>query len=143
MKHHGNGRRTGGFSLIEILAAVAIFSLCVVALIEGMTRALADWRLAEEKTHALMLAENVMEEVLYNNALETGEESGQCEAPDDRYGWATVVDETQIPGLFTVSVNIAWHSGGHGRDVTLATMRMRREEMASAAAEASAVGGFP
>lgn len=120
-RHNGKA-----FSLIEILAALAIFGLCIVALIEGISQTLSNWRLAEDKTKALMLAQNVIEEIVYSGELKAGEDGSAYEPPDERFSWSSVIDETEIPGLFSVAVSIAWTADGHERDVTLTTLRMQR-----------------
>jgi len=120
--------RDSAFSLIEILAALAIFGLCIVALIEGISQTLANWRLAEEKTQALMLCENRMQEILADPVLEVGDENESFEAPDERYSWSSVVDATEIPSLYSVSVSVIWLSSGKEQDVFLTTLRLQRPE---------------
>lgn len=127
------GRRgVRGFSLIEVLAALTIFSFAIVALIDGLGMSLRHWRLAEEKTKALMLAENVMEEILYSGDLSPGEDEGQYEEPDDNYSWSSTIDETEVQGLYEVRVEVAWSATGEGLEsgsgVTLTTLWADRNQ---------------
>jgi general secretion pathway protein I len=112
-----------GFSLIEVLAALAIFGLSIGGLIQGIAMALAQWSVAEDQTKALMLAENVMEEIIYNADLTPGEEGEPYEPPDDRFAWESVIEETDVPGLVRIEVRVAWTSRGQERDVVLTTLK--------------------
>ena len=114
------------FSLIEVLAALAIFGLCIVALIEGITATLSNWRLAEDKTKALMLAQNVMEEILYNGNLKAGEDGSTYDPPDERFSWSYIIDDTDITNLYSITVAVAWSANGKDNDVTLSMLRMQR-----------------
>lgn len=124
-----------GFSLIEILAALAIFGLCIVGLIEGITQTLASWRLAEEKTAALMLCENLIEEIKASETIEAGEDGATFEPPHDGYTWSSVIDVTEIPNLYTVGATVTWLSSGHEESVSLHTLKL--QQTITPAAEAS------
>ncbi len=140
MRRHVFHTHSIAFSLIEVLAALLIFSLCIVALIQGVSQTLGSWQLAEEKSKALMLAQNVMEEVLYNGNLKPGEDSSTYDPPDDNYSWSTAIDETEIPNLYNVTVSIAWRSSGHDYDVTLTSLRMQRPNNPQAQSSVSSSG---
>lgn len=118
--------RPRGFSLIETIAAVAIYSIAIVGLIQGVSSALAHWRLAEDKTRALMLAENVMEEIIYNNDIETTEDGAQFDPPHQRFAWSSVVEETEIDDLVRIDVSVSWSSKSHQRQVALTTLLVDR-----------------
>ncbi|OPZ22703.1 MAG: Bacterial type II secretion system protein I [candidate division BRC1 bacterium ADurb.BinA364] len=124
---HGIGRRRTGFSLIETLAALFIFGIALVGLIQGIAAALGQWRQAEETTKALMLAENVMEEILYNTELAVGQDGGQYDPPDDRYSWSSTVDTAEIEGLYRITVSVTWGADERQRNVTLTTLKARRD----------------
>ena len=117
-----------GFSLIETLAAVAIFGVTIVALIQGIAMALSTWRVAEDQTKALMLADNVLQEIVYNGNFKPGEDGAQYEAPDDRFAWSSKIDETDFDDLFAITVSVSWNgkSAEDGRAVTLTTLRSER-----------------
>ncbi|MCX7013137.1 MAG: type II secretion system minor pseudopilin GspI [Candidatus Sumerlaeota bacterium] len=121
-------KRSRGFSLIEVLAALAIFSMSIVGLIEGLGMAMAQWHSAENKAKALMLAENVMEEINYNSQLTPGQDGAQYDPPDDRFTWASEIEETDTPGLYKITVSITWTAGGQDRDVTLTTLRAEHSQ---------------
>jgi type II secretion system protein I len=117
-----------GFSLIESLAALAIFGLTVVALIQGIASALGAWRVAEEQTKALMFAENVLQEIVYNGNFTAGEEGAQYEAPDDRFAWSSKIEETEFQGLYAITVSVTWDgkNADSDRSVSLSTLRSER-----------------
>ena len=55
-----NRSRRAGFSLFEVLLALTIFSIAIVAIAEGITIHLRAERLAEETTRAALLAQNIL-----------------------------------------------------------------------------------
>ena len=117
-----------GFSLIETLAAVAIFGVTIVALIQGIAMALSTWRVAEDQTNALMLADNVLQEIVYNGNFTAGEDGAQYEAPDDRFSWASKIAETDFDDLFAITVSVSWNgkNADSDRAVMLTTLRSER-----------------
>ncbi len=120
------GHACRAFSLIETLSALAIFGLCIVALIEGISLTLSNWRLSEEKTLALMLCENAIEDLMLDEVIEEGEDGSQFDPPNERFSWSSVVDATEIPNLYTVTMTVNWLSSGNEHNVSLTTMRMQR-----------------
>lgn len=118
--------RRRSFSLIETLAAVAIFSVAVVALIEGIAGSSRAQAWIENQSRALMLAQNVMEEVEYVGELKVGVDSGEFDEEDSGFTWTTEIAETEIEGLYEVHVVVAWMEGQAQRDVELVTYMRER-----------------
>lgn len=116
----------GGFSLIEVLAAVAIFSIAIVALIEGLAASTRSQAWVEGQSRAIMLAENIMEEIGYMGGLKEGTDGGAFEEEDRGYQWTSEIVESQFEGLFQVQVTIAWAEGNTQRDYQLVTYMRER-----------------
>lgn len=117
----GRGRASG-FSLVEVLAALTIFSIAVIAFLQGMAESVSIQAGLISIQRASMLAENILEEIEYTRTIEAGRQSGEFEGADAAYQWETNITETDIDALMEVVVTIAWNDGRGIRDYRLATL---------------------
>jgi general secretion pathway protein I len=118
----------GAFSLLETLVAVTIFSVAIVAIIETIAANSRAQAWIESESHAVVLAQNIMEEMEYAGGLRTGTDGGDFEGDDSRYSWSSEVLETEPQGLFEVHVSVNWTEGEAQRDFQLVTY-MRQTDM--------------
>jgi type II secretion system protein I len=109
-----------GFSLIETLTAVVIFSVAIVALIEGIARNSRVQAWLESQSRAMMIAQNIMEELEYAGQMVVGTDGGQF-PEDPRFTWTSEVLETEYETLFEVRVTVLWMEGEAQRDYQLMT----------------------
>jgi prepilin-type N-terminal cleavage/methylation domain-containing protein len=102
-------RRQGGFTLLEVLAALSIigFSLLVLLQTDGLnsSRTLHSQRLME----AVRLAGEQMEEVFSSGS--EGLISTEGEDDIGIYRWERVVVDTQYVGLKEVRLTVQWSEG--------------------------------
>lgn len=102
-------RRQGGFTLLEVLAALSIigFSLLVLLQTDGLnsSRTLHSQRLME----AVRLAGEQMEEVFSSGS--EGLISTEGEDDIGIYRWERVVADTQYVGLKEVRLTVQWSEG--------------------------------
>jgi len=69
-----------GFSLIEVIVAVAILSIALVGLVHGISLALSSSKEAELQTTASMFAAGMIEELRAEGNITDGETQGDCGA---------------------------------------------------------------
>lgn len=119
-------RRDAGFTLIEVIVALAILSVAIVAAIQGFAQGLRLLKLAGDHQYATLLADQKAREIVTPKA---GEEQG-----DDEHGftWQTITTEVPAPDLagdgvrapswrvFQIAVKVRW---GERREVELVTLR--------------------
>jgi general secretion pathway protein I len=100
-------RAEAGFTLLELLVALAVFSLAVAALLNlagENTRAAA---LVEERVLAAIVAENRAVELLTGPAPPAeGRTSGQEEAGERVWLWTTTVAATEDPEILRIEVAV-------------------------------------
>lgn len=108
MSGAGRARRRGGFTLIEVLAALLIFSVAIVGIIEGIGSALSYQADLSMRQRAAMLASNVLEEVRYTGDLSEGDDQGQFDGDDAVFTWKTGIESTEVNGLMKVVATVAW-----------------------------------
>jgi type II secretion system protein I len=128
----GRGRAAGvqaGFTLIEVLIALAILSIAVVASIQGFAQALRLLKLSGEHQHATQLADEKAREVVNP---EEGHTEGQEERGGVTYAWQTTTTSIETPELarsvsevapwkmFRITVLVKWSDN---RQVEVDTLR--------------------
>lgn len=128
----GPGRRprgAGGFSLIELLVAFAIFALAIGSLLAALSGASQLARLTDDYNRATLLAESLLAAIVADPEFE-GEQSGET---DGRFRWRlraepyTAFDtgqaEMAVRPLW-VTAGIHWGEGDESRSVVLETLHL-------------------
>jgi len=110
-----------GFSLFEVLLALSIFGIVIVSIIEGVTIQLRAEGIAEDTTSAAILAQNIVEEIRYNEMYQEEQESGSYSGDYEGFSWEYEMEEMNIDGLYKLRVTITWSDGMAERDYTLET----------------------
>jgi general secretion pathway protein I len=129
--------RNQGFTLLEIVVAMAILGIGLVVIIELFSGGLRLARVSEEYTKAAGYARMKMEEVSLAKSLEEGIQEGEF---DSFYRWAVEVKKVDLlpPGketsyqppvtLYRVRVDVLWKSGMRERSAVLETYRLLKAE---------------
>jgi general secretion pathway protein I len=122
-------RRQSGFTLLEVLVALAIAGLALAVMSEAATGGFLASKTAAGYQEALSRAKSHMASLGGDSALVPGEADG-----DDGggYHWrysVTQIEQTALPTeptLFEIKVGVSWLAGGHRREVELQTERVAR-----------------
>jgi general secretion pathway protein I len=93
-----------GFSLVEVMVAILILAIALVALTQGITTALASSKESELQTTAALLAAGQIELLRAETDFSDGTDSGDCGAGLSLYRWKQTVSPTDIAGLHEVDV---------------------------------------
>jgi len=129
---HAVSRRVRGFTLIEVMIALAIAGLGLATLIAAAGTGLGNTKLADQYIEATRRAQSRLAFVGLAAPLTPGEQSGEDGAG---FFWRArislpVAHEKSAPGgeslpsLYTVEVTISWQSGGKVKSVTLQSQRL-------------------
>ena len=127
------GRRSGGFTLIEVLVAFIVLAISLGALFQIFSTGMRASRSAEEYTRATLLAESRLAAIGITGALEEGETAGEYE---DGYNWRVAIRRYRLEGqeeeglpppieAYEVVVTVAWDQGSGERSVSLTTLRLK------------------
>ena len=134
--------RNTGFSLLEVLVALAILGISLGVLLQVFGTGLRNAVLAEEYTLASEYAESIMAAVGMEQELEVGVRNGRI---DDRFAWQievspyteeepedTAARELLVPvELVQVQVEVFWEDNGRRRVVDLHSLRMLVDQSAN------------
>jgi general secretion pathway protein I len=82
--------RQSGFTLIEVMAAFAVFALLFGVVLQILSTSLSNTRRAGDYTQAALWAQSKLDVLGLEEVLEPGESSGEF---DDRYRWYLRVEE--------------------------------------------------
>jgi general secretion pathway protein I len=126
---------TTGFTLIEIVVALAILGIGLTVIIELFSGGLRLGRTSEEYTRAMGYARVKMEEIISKRNIQEGTDAGDF---DKTFRWQVDVKKIDLlpvgksldlkdvkppVDLFLVKVNILWKSGSKQRSASLETYK--------------------
>lgn len=105
-----------GFSLLEAVFALGLFSLCMLATIQMAGMIFRTNQLARDFDAALYLAENKMEEIIsrsYSDILDCDEPNGCAGVPGGSmvFQRRVRVSEQANPQRKTITVTVSWWEG--------------------------------
>ena len=122
--------RSGGFTLLEILAAFVIFAVAYTTLLQIFSGGVRSTILSQEYTEAVLLAQSKIAELGVEEPLRTGGDGGDF---DDKYRWELEVTQWESGGsissssyqteLLHVSLTVLWGIGDRENRATLETLR--------------------
>ena len=100
-------RRASGFTLIEIIVAVAVLAVAMGAIITGMARYAGNAAVLREKTVALWVAHNRLTEIgLQRGWPDLGKSDGEVEMAGIEWRWDVTVLETPDPRVRRVDITV-------------------------------------
>ncbi len=85
--------RQGGFTLIEVMAAFAVFALMFGMILQILSTSLSNTRRAGDFTQAALWAQSKLDPAGIETMLEPGRTSGRF---DDRFSWTLEVSEEMV-----------------------------------------------
>lgn len=117
----------GGFTLLEVMVAVAVVAIALVGLLRLHLVSLDNTLRSQDLTTAVLLAQGKMATV--GTFPDTGEEQGKFEGPElERFRWFTRVTEHSFPvgtagtppvEVRHIMVTVLWFEGQHEQQYTL------------------------
>lgn len=103
----GQPRRAEGFTLVEMLVALAVFSLAALAMLNLLGQNLRTAAILEESVLASIIAENrAVEAVVATAAPKPGQQSGEEELGGRRWQWERAVIATDRPEIFRIDIRV-------------------------------------
>jgi general secretion pathway protein I len=114
-------RRRAGFTLLEILVALGVFSLAALALLKLSGQNVQSAEIAASRTYAGIVAHNLAVEAQIAT-LALGEQSGEEQLAGRRWRWRRVTAATADPAILRVDITVQAEGGAQ----TLASLRLFR-----------------
>lgn len=96
-----------GFTLVEMLVALAVFGLAAMALLNLSGENTRSAARVETRTLGGVVAENLAVEAATLPAIGEGSASGQIEMAGRRWRWTRAVTATEVAGMVRVDVRVS------------------------------------
>ena len=120
MKERGRFQRTSGFTLLEVMIALAILALVGVAFLRAQASSVHLVDESGQISIATLLAREKMAELESMGFPEPGKTSGMFEDQTfPQYRWEQVISSTDIPALRKALVKVLWIEGTRERTLEL------------------------
>jgi len=111
---------------VEMVAALTIFGVGVLGMLELFTTCLRSTSASLGHTHAVYLAQGLLEEVTVEGGLYATSDSGDFGNEYPRHSWTYEVEDTDQTGLMQVRVTVTWDERGREKEFVLTTLVAER-----------------
>lgn len=124
-------QRQRAFTLIEVMAALAILAIALVVLIKSQTQSITNVHLVDTYERAIFITENQLHWTLLElNQAESWDDLRELEGDDLGYHWKVTVDAVKnenvgnntTAALLNIVATTSWGEGPRARSVELETM---------------------
>ena len=110
-----------GFTLVEVMVALAVVAVALPALLVTLSQQLDGLRYLEDRTHAQWVAANRLAElrlvVSAKGSLQTGRVSGSEEMAGRSWYWWSEGVETAVPGFFRYEIVVSDREDGEASPI--------------------------
>jgi general secretion pathway protein I len=111
-------RGARGFTLLEVLVALAIFALVAASVLTASARSVRTASQLEDKTLAMWVADNRLVELqLADTPPADGRDEGQVEFAGRRWVWQSEIEATSEPAMRRVTLWVAPEQRGASGDL--------------------------
>ena len=101
-------RSNGGFTLIEVMVALAIVALSLTAVTASMSQMIDASHTMRDRTYASWIAQNRITELRLASATpKVGESNGEVQYANTDWSWRAVVSETGVDDLYRIDVEVS------------------------------------
>jgi len=101
-------KRYAGFTLLEVMVALAIVALSLLAVTTSMSQMIKASQAMRDRTYASWIAQNRITELrLALITPDVGSSSGEVEYANADWAWRSVVSETGVDDLYRVDVSVS------------------------------------
>lgn len=116
-------RRSRGFTLVEVLAALVFMAIVIPAAVQGLQIANRAGLVGLRKTTAIQIAQRVLNELVITRQWQTGAPSGVVQDGGMQYRWLSRAEPwNQQNVLRLLTVEVTYPVQGREYDVRLSTV---------------------
>ena len=114
--------RAAGFTLLEVMIALAIAGIALIALLSLSNRSISVNERLQKITQATLLAQDKMgetEAAFESGTLSEDEVEGVFDPPFEAFRWRIAYEPTPIPTIRMVTVRVLWGDEKKNEEVTI------------------------
>jgi general secretion pathway protein I len=118
-----------GFTLLEVIIALAVVSISLVTLLGLSNRCLQVHRKLQNVTTATLLAQQQMnwfEAESQSGTLSFVEQNGRFEDPFEQFLWTTRFEDTLVEAVKMITVSVSWDGEEKTSSVDLTSFLMEK-----------------
>jgi len=115
-------KQRGGFTFVEILAALVFLAILIPAVVEGLTLSSRAAEIAERRALAVELAQNKLDELVLNNAWAAGGTRGDFGQDQPGMRWQATQSTWDMDAMTVLTVEVFFPAKGQERSVSLSTL---------------------
>jgi general secretion pathway protein I len=124
-------RGNKAFTFIEVLAALAVVSIALAALMGLLLTSIKTTSQSEMTTQATLLAEEKIAQTLAEQPVKPGVTQGDEQINQQQFHWQCQIDDYQLPEinpndtdkLHRIEVKVSWQQGSHTKNICLTTYK--------------------
>ncbi len=99
---------SSGFTLLEVMVALAIVSLSLTAVAASMSQMINAAQTLRDRTYASWIAQNRITELRLAAATpNVGASNGEVEYANTEWSWRAIVSETGVDDLYRIDVSVS------------------------------------
>jgi general secretion pathway protein I len=100
--------RISGFTLIEVMVALAIVALSLAAVTASMSQMIDAAQTMRDRTYASWIAQNRITQLRLAPVMpDVGASNGEVEYANTDWSWRSVVSETGVDDLYRIDVSVS------------------------------------
>jgi type II secretory pathway pseudopilin PulG len=122
MRSAARPAKQGGFTLVEVLAALLFMAILIPVTMDAVRIASRAGQVGERKAVAGRIAERVLNEMLVTGQLSQGNANGRIEERQRSYAWTMRSEPWREDQMTLVTVTVTYKVQEKEYDVTLATL---------------------
>lgn len=108
-----------GFTLLEVMVALVIIGIAMVAMLGVTQRHIAANDRLQQMTRATFLAKQKMAEIEFNISGARDRYNGTFPPPDQNFSWEASIFSTPISGVDQIDLSVVWGDKKEQELVTL------------------------
>jgi general secretion pathway protein I len=122
-------KRTAGFTLIEVLAAMLLIAIALPAIMRGISMAGSAATISRQRTEAAGLAEAQLNQMIADETWQSGVLAGDFATYPD-YHWRAQLQswplDSTSAGIQQIDLQVYWNYHGREENVTVSTLTYQR-----------------
>jgi len=111
--------RSAGFTLLEVMIALAVIGVALVALLGLAQRSISTNQRLQQITRATLLAQSKMAEIETGIESNSSDAKGDFPEPDEEFHWRSTYGDTPVENVRQVEVTVAWGDEARNEAVQL------------------------
>ena len=130
-------RHHSAFTLLEVMLAVMILGMAMLAIMEGLSKSLNAVDSIRNENTAMELLSVKMADLEKVETPEEGTQDGDFEETHPGFTWTTAITSTEMQDLYEAHLSVLWTEHGQEASESIVTYLYRASEQTRSLSEAT------